>query len=59
MVSESGNREGFCAADWVSTWLETPNPALGGKCPSAYLEQPGGAEVLSRLLAQMQSSAYA
>jgi hypothetical protein len=59
MVAESGNPEGFRAADWVSGWLETPNPSLDGKCPSAYVDQPGGPELLSRLLAQMQSSAYA
>jgi uncharacterized protein (DUF2384 family) len=59
MVAESGDPEGFNAAKWIAGWMETPNPALAGKCPADYMHLPEGQEMLSQLLAQMQSGAYA
>lgn len=59
MVAESGNVEGFDAAKWVAAWLDTPNPALDGRRPAEYMHLPEGQEMLSSLLAQMQSGAYA
>lgn len=59
MVAQSGNPKGFSAAKWVGNWMETPNPSLAGKCPADYMHLPEGQEMLSQLIAQMQSGAYA
>ena len=59
MVERSGRPEGFDAARWISTWLETENSALGGDKPADYLDTATGAQVVSQLLAQMESGAYA
>lgn len=59
IVSESGNPDGFDAAKWVASWLEKPSPALGGEKPSAYLDTVSGQEMISDLLAKIQTGAYA
>lgn len=59
MVAESGDPKDFSAAKWIAGWMETPNPALAGKCPADYMHLPEGQEMLSQLLSQMQSGAYA
>lgn len=59
MVEQSGRPEGFDAAKWVGDWLDTANQALGGKKPAEYLDTHEGLTVVRRLLAQMQSGAYA
>lgn len=59
MVEESGDPEGFNAAEWLARWMDTPVPALGGKLPSSFMDTIEGQELISRLLAQMQSGAYA
>lgn len=59
MVQQSGDPEGFDAAKWLARWLEEPLPALGGECPAAYLDTMEGQRLISNLLAQMQSGAYA
>lgn len=59
MVEQSGRPEGFDARRWVGDWLDTANQALGGKKPAEYLDTHEGLTVVRRLLAQMQSGAYA
>jgi uncharacterized protein (DUF2384 family) len=59
MVAESGNPEGFDAAQWLASWLERSVPALGGRCPGEYMDTAEGRELLSQLLAMSQSGAYA
>jgi putative toxin-antitoxin system antitoxin component (TIGR02293 family) len=59
MVRESGNPEGFDAARWVAAWLETPLGALGGNRPAALMDTAEGRRLVSDLLAQLQSAAYA
>jgi len=59
IVFESGNPDGFNAAKWVAQWLEKPSPALGGEKPSAYLDTISGQEMISDLLAKIQTGAYA
>ncbi|WP_118182515.1 antitoxin Xre-like helix-turn-helix domain-containing protein [Paraburkholderia phosphatilytica] len=59
MVEQSGEPEGFDAAQWVGQWLEKPNGALGGIPPAELMDTGEGQEVVSRLLARMQSGAYA
>jgi putative toxin-antitoxin system antitoxin component (TIGR02293 family) len=59
MVKESGNPEGFDAAKWVSSWLDSPLPALGGRTPASYMDTVEGQKLVSNLLATAQSGAYA
>jgi len=59
MVDESGDPAGFDAAQWVANWIEEPVPALGGAKPADYLDTIAGQQLISRLLAQMQSGAFA
>ena len=59
MVRESGNPEGFDAAAWVGDWLERPQPALGGKTPSSFMDTAEGQQLVMQVLAQAQAGAYA
>jgi putative toxin-antitoxin system antitoxin component (TIGR02293 family) len=59
MVAESGRVPGFDAGAWVSNWLEQPVPALGGRRPAEFMDTPEGQGIVSQLVAQMQSGAYA
>ena len=59
MVGESGDPEGFNAAEWVSRWLESPSSALGGQKPGELMDTTEGQELVSRLIARMQSGSGA
>jgi uncharacterized protein (DUF2384 family) len=59
MVSESGTPDGFSAAEWVAQWLNEATPALGGRPPRELMDTTEGQEIVSGLIAQMQSGAYA
>jgi len=59
MVEQSGHRTGFDAAKWLGDWLERPLPALGGKCAAEYMDTGEGQQLVSSLIAKMQSGAYA
>ena len=59
LVAQSGNPEGFDADRWVGEWLERPLPVLGGAKPADFMDTMQGQELISRLLAQSQSGAYA
>lgn len=59
IVQESGELEGFNAAQWFNDWITRPALALGGRKPAEFLNTSGGREAVSKLLAQMQSSAFA
>lgn len=59
MVEESGDPAGFDAAAWLSGWLAQPLPALGGQRPLDFLDTMEGQGLVSSLLAQTQSGAYA
>lgn len=59
MVEDSGDPTDFDAAEWLGRWIEMPLPALGGKKPADYLSTVSGQKLLSNLLNQMQSGAYA
>lgn len=49
----------FDAAKWVAAWLDQPVPALGGLRPADLMDTAEGREVVSNLMARMQSGAYA
>ncbi len=59
IVSESGTPEGFDAARWTADWLEEANDALGGLAPGEFMDTSDGRALVSGLVAQMQSGAYA
>lgn len=59
MVEESGQAQGFNAAEWVARWLEKPLPALGGQRPADLMDTPEGQGIVSQLVSRMQSGAYA
>jgi uncharacterized protein (DUF2384 family) len=62
MLEESGDPElmkDFDAARWLTHWMEEPVPALGGASPSEYMDTIEGQEMISKLLATMQTGAYA
>jgi putative toxin-antitoxin system antitoxin component (TIGR02293 family) len=59
MVEQSGDASGFDAARWVADWLDRPAPALGGQCPAEYMDTAEGQELVSGLIARIQSGAYA
>jgi len=59
MVEESGNPEGFDAAEWVARWLDEPLPALGGQRPGELMDTPEGQGIVSQIVDRMRSGAYA
>jgi putative toxin-antitoxin system antitoxin component (TIGR02293 family) len=59
MVEQSGNAEGFDTLAWLSRWLNTSVPALGGKTPASYLDTVEGQKYIANLLDMTQSGAYA
>jgi putative toxin-antitoxin system antitoxin component (TIGR02293 family) len=59
MVRESGRPDDFVAAHWVAQWLTEPSAALGGRKPRDFMDTAEGREIVSSLIARMQSGAYA
>jgi putative toxin-antitoxin system antitoxin component (TIGR02293 family) len=59
LVEESGNPKGFDAGQWLAEWLDQPLPALGGKVPAEFMDTADGRALVSDILAQQQSGAYA
>lgn len=59
MVEESGEPEGFDAAEWLGQWLFRPLPALRGRTAASYMDSIEGQKMVSNLLAMTQSGAYA
>jgi putative toxin-antitoxin system antitoxin component (TIGR02293 family) len=62
MLAESGDPAeiaDFDAGKWLTDWMERPLPALGGSRPAEYMDTIEGQEMISRILAMMQSGAYA
>lgn len=62
MLEESGAPDvpdDFSAARWFTDWLYDRLPALGGRAPADLMDTAEGRSVISRLLRQMQSGAYA
>lgn len=56
--STAPEAEDFDAAKWLGQWLETPQPALGGRKPAQLIDTPTGLEVVARLLGAIESGAY-
>jgi type VI secretion system secreted protein Hcp len=56
--STSAEAERFDVARWLGRWIETPQPALGGKKPADLLDTETGASMVERTLGAMRSGAY-
>jgi len=59
IVRESGRANGFDAAHWLADFIEQPNAALDGRPPREMLDTAEGRDLVSGLIAQMQTGAYA
>jgi putative toxin-antitoxin system antitoxin component (TIGR02293 family) len=59
MLQESGGPQDFDSARWLAGWLDRPLPALRGKRPGEFMDTAEGRALVSDLLAQQQSGAYA
>ena len=46
------------AAKWLGGWIETVQPALGGKKPADIMDTPTGMAMVSRVLGAISSGAY-
>ena len=56
--STSADAQGFDVARWLGRWIETPQPALGGKKPADLLDTEAGASMVDRTLGAVRSGAY-
>lgn len=62
LLEESGDAEqvkDFDLESWVSTWIRTPLPELGGATPAALLRNPDGQRVVETLLERMRGGLVA
>ena len=56
--STAPEAKGFDSAKWLGQWLETPQPALGGRRPAELIDTPTGLAVVAKLLGSIESGAY-
>ena len=56
--STAPEAEKFDTAKWLGQWIEQPQPALGGRKPSALLDTPTGVAMVTKLLGAIRSGAY-
>lgn len=57
LLEESGDAEqvkDFDLESWVSTWIRSPLPELGGATPAALLRNPDGQRVVETVLERMR-----
>lgn len=59
IVEEGPAADAFNAASWLGSWLFEPLPAVGGVCPANLIGTGEGRALISQVLSQMQSGAYA
>src|SRR5690606_7603543 len=57
-ASTAEDAKDFDTAEWLGRWLETPQPALGGRKPGDLIDTPTGLEVVSRLLGALERGSY-
>jgi hypothetical protein len=56
--STSTTSDRFDPARWLGSWLQVPQPSLGGLTAMDLLDTPTGATVVERLLGAIESGAY-
>jgi putative toxin-antitoxin system antitoxin component (TIGR02293 family) len=58
IIQESGDPEGFDAAQWLKGWMSRPLAALGNRRPQDFMDTSDGREMISQILARSQSGAF-
>ena len=58
IVDRAGKSAGFNAPAWMGSWLQTAHLVLGGVTPGDYLLRSDGPQIVSELLARLESGAY-
>jgi putative toxin-antitoxin system antitoxin component (TIGR02293 family) len=58
IIQESGNPDGFDAAQWLKGWISRPLAALGNRRPEEFMDTSDGREMISQVLARGQTGAY-
>ncbi|MDZ4348063.1 MAG: antitoxin Xre/MbcA/ParS toxin-binding domain-containing protein [Xanthomonadaceae bacterium] len=48
----------FDVEKWVGSWIQRPQPALGGLTPAELMDTPSGRESVMKVLGAIQSGAY-
>jgi putative toxin-antitoxin system antitoxin component (TIGR02293 family) len=56
--STAPEAKNFDVAGWLGRWIETPQPALGGKKPSQLLDTAFGTRLVERTLGALRSDVY-
>jgi uncharacterized protein (DUF2384 family) len=56
--SASPEAEGFDSAKWLGQWIESAQPALGGRKPSDLIDTPTGLQIVTRLFGAIESGAF-
>lgn len=59
MVELCGDPREFDPCHWTGHWISTPLPALGNRTPSEFLDTIAGQALISQLLSQNLSAAFA
>lgn len=60
IAAEQDNAEArdFDVEKWVGSWIQKPQPALGGLAPAELMDTPTGRASVMRVLGAIQSGAY-
>lgn len=60
LAAEQDNAEArnFDVEKWVGSWIQRPQPALGGLAPAELMDTPTGRSSVMRVLGAIQSGAY-
>lgn len=58
MMEESSQIQKFDSGRWLGSWLDRPNPALGGRRPGSLIDTVEGRDLVGTLVSRMQSGAY-
>ncbi|MGN6424297.1 MAG: antitoxin Xre-like helix-turn-helix domain-containing protein [Asticcacaulis sp.] len=58
IIQESGDPEGFDAAQWLKGWISRPLAALGNRRPEEFMDTSDGREMISQILARSQTGAF-
>ena len=56
--STASEAKGFDVQRWLGQWIETPQPALGGRRPSEMLDTPTGTAIVEKTLGALESGSY-
>jgi putative toxin-antitoxin system antitoxin component (TIGR02293 family) len=56
--STAESAKAFDTERWLGRWLDTSQPALGGRKPADLLDTPTGQELVMRVLGALESGSY-